>query len=309
VTDYYPYGYQIGYPTNPYYPFAVAPDGTAWFASVDQTSSSTNVFPAIAHASGQQLPAMYALPGTIQAYSATYGPDGNIWVGTTTNQVLKYSASGGLLASYTMKGSTLSQAEQMAVGPDGNMWVVVYSSAHALQKINVSTGAVTPIASKLAPVLAVPNPDGNTMATGPDNAFWYTAGGTQLQRLTATGAYSTYSFTTSDGNGGVNNVARGSDGNIWFTGGYYGFGVFHMHTIAAKPAAVTISPGASTSITIAERGYSGSFTAGGNCNYLSPATGTTFTVSPPANAPAYKCIASFVDANNMATVYVPITTK
>jgi streptogramin lyase len=302
VTASNPFGNQIGQPLFPSYPFAVASDGSVWFGSQNQTSSTTSVFPALAHASGQAMPAMFVLPGTMQAYSATFGPDGNVWVGTTVNQVLQFDTSGGLQGIFTISGA--SKTPQTIIGPDNNMWVAVSRPQHPLEEINVSTGALKVIAPKVA--LPSPNPGVNSMVVGPDKQLWYAAGGKVLHRVTIGGAHSTYRFSTTDTNGGVTAVARGSDNNIWFVGGYNGFGVFHMQTITAVPAGITVSPGSTASLTVSEKNYTGTFTATNPNCFVSPTTGTTFTVSPPSTATASTCIETFVDANHMATVYVPI---
>jgi streptogramin lyase len=135
------------------------------------------------------------------------GADGWMWY-TEGEQIDKINSSGYTFTAYTLP--LHSEPTELALGPDGNVWFVDggFSTLHKIGKItpaNVVTEYSLPEGS--APVDIAAGPTGS-------NAMWFTNAGTKkIGRVTTTGEISEYALPA----GTPNHIARGPEGNMWFT--------------------------------------------------------------------------------------------
>ena len=127
------------------------------------------------------------------------GPDGNMWVTTEQNAVVRITPNGTVQGPF----STTNSVTGITVGPDGNLWV---STAIGVRRIPPGDPTnSTPFDVGIA--------NGAGITTGPDNRLWV-VGGDEL-----------VSFTTTDPAGSADSTqiagmsprgtATGSDGLIW----------------------------------------------------------------------------------------------
>jgi len=127
------------------------------------------------------------------------GPDGNVWVTTEQNAVVRIKPDGTVEGPF----STVNSVTGITAGPDGNLWV---STAIGVRRIPPSDPA-----NGTSFDVGIANGAGIT--TGPDNRLWV-VGGDEL-----------VSFTTADPAGSADStpitgmsprgMATGSDGLIW----------------------------------------------------------------------------------------------
>jgi streptogramin lyase len=127
------------------------------------------------------------------------GPDGNIWVTTEQNAVVRITPNGTVQGPF----STVSSVTGITAGPDGNLWV---STAVGVRRIPPGDPAN-------GPSFDVGLANGAGITTGPDNRLWV-VGGDEL-----------VSFNTTDPAGSADStqiagmsprgMATGSDGLIW----------------------------------------------------------------------------------------------
>src|SRR6266566_346267 len=78
----------------------------------------------------------------VDPVALTYGPDGNLYVGTATAAIFKYEGlSGTFMNTFVPAGSAqLHSILDMTFGPDGNLYVADRSS-RAIRRFNGSSGA------------------------------------------------------------------------------------------------------------------------------------------------------------------------
>lgn len=82
--------------------------------------------------------------GTIQAAGyMTFGPDGDLYVGTQDKGILRFSGqSGALVSTFVAPGSGgLNLPAGLTFGPDGHLYVVQGAFVHSILRFNGATGA------------------------------------------------------------------------------------------------------------------------------------------------------------------------
>ena len=250
---------------------------------------------------------------TANITNATLGSDGNIYFADLGNKsVGRYDVSTGIIDTdkVQMPGKfTLGPSENVYNGPDNYIWVCGLSgSATQWIHINPSTLSSSVVISGFYHGGAsCPNVNADGAVSGSDSALWWVTGGTILQRVTnSTHQYSTYDASVLGSDQGMESIAAGPDGNIWFYDDTNSVGVFHMQTISTMPASVRVAIGTSKTVSIAEVNYTGSFSldAQSQCSGLAAVkkvSANKFTVKGLA---AGTCFLVFDDALPMAKVYV-----
>ena len=79
--------------------------------------------------------------GLTAAKGMTVGPDGNWYISSGTNEILRYSATGAFLGAFVSAGSGgLNNPRGLTFGPDGNLYVASANS-NAILRYNGQTGA------------------------------------------------------------------------------------------------------------------------------------------------------------------------
>jgi hypothetical protein len=268
----------------------------------------------------------YALPpepgGNVGNGNIVLGEDGHIWLADSSNSAL------GRVESTVTEFPLGGQPGALVVGSDGNLWASTESASatpFALVRANYA-GSIT--GRFTAPPLGF---DYLTLAAGPD-AVWSTsrnatASAFMLVRADAQGAYSWYTLPSPFGAHVItpDALSVGRDGTVWFgvrddsaPGTVIGY-FTPSHVISAKPFAATLPPGASTTVTVSEHGFHGTFTPAVS-NELStvptqpcpitvtPLSTTSFTLQATASVPA-GCGVTFTDSTGIGSAWVAVSSS
>src|SRR5262249_21599089 len=91
----------------------------------------------------------------------------------------------------------------MVLGPDGNVWYVWSGGARRM----LPNGTITSVPLSL-------NATPTSITVGPDNAIWVTAVCCRIGRITTADLQSSY-VEVPNPSGGLNAIAKGSDGAVW----------------------------------------------------------------------------------------------
>jgi len=151
------------------------------------------------------------LPPAATPLAIAAAPDGDAWFSQAT--------PGMALGRVTPDGTIVEQpltlpsaAFALSVGPDGDVWGL---AGQDIVRV-APDGTVTDDAAALAALGPAPSLQG--IAAASDGSLWLTAaaGAGSIARLTEQGALTVYSSGLTSG-GGVDAIAAGPDGNMWFT--------------------------------------------------------------------------------------------
>lgn len=164
--------------------------------------------------------ARFGTPSGDHPTSLTLGPDGNVWfiefrhVGKITKK--------GIITEFALP-ETFIGGSGITSGPDGNIWF----TENQVSKIGkvTPTGTVTefPIGNSCLP---------NGIVSAKDGNLWFRCG-SNVGRITPAGTI-TLVPTTTTGNNFVQDMAKGPDGNPWFTDDNTG-----IHEIDTSTLAIT----------------------------------------------------------------------
>ena len=141
----------------------------------------------------------------------TGGPDGNVWFAEYTGNSIGRMTHQGVLTEFP--NPNLNSTDfGIALGSDGNLWFTEVSQS--------KIGRITPqgvIAEFPTPGSADPfqHHAPSRIAPGPGGSLWFTERVGNVGRITTAGVIT--EFPVTDTNAGMNGIAEGSDGNIWFT--------------------------------------------------------------------------------------------
>ena len=232
--------------------------GAAPFESATITASQTGVASATAtFAPAPAFLSTYDLPTVGSGRFAqgpgpqniTKGPDGNMWVVTTSIAEVIKVASDGTFTTYPTTNPQ-SQLQCIAVGSDGYLWFAEPGN-NAIGKISTSgtiteyplpqnpaspecvglgkdgnmwfdddtngvIGSITP-SGKITEYPAPANTFVNHIATGSGGNLWMTDIGNNAILVASTSGQIVASYPIPTKNAFINGIAEGPDGNIWFT--------------------------------------------------------------------------------------------
>ncbi len=158
----------------------------------------------------------------------TSGPDGNIWFLDASNNNIGRRTSVGVITTFSNGISPGAGLTDLTVGPDGNLWFTEWS----LDRIGRITpaGVVTEFSvgmtAKSGPLTIIAGPDGNlwfTMRSG-TSSWSLDANGNvtnvvnrnSIGRITPNGVITEFGVDVLN-NAGLDAIAIGPDGNLWFT--------------------------------------------------------------------------------------------
>jgi streptogramin lyase len=224
--------------TNSMQNVTVAFDGKYVRATINAAADGgATIYPAgIAPSTAQEKPLGAG------AYNGTIGADGNLWLCLTNNKIGRYTPA-GVLTEFPITGGFSYNGCTLAVGSDNNVWFTETQTEQI--------GIITPAGS--VQEFNLPYDAGlSDIAEGSDGAVWLTEPGlNQIVRMDVHGNQTVFAtpsiswqiFEESDGNlyfeeygnpndtiaritpagvitpiqsvAGVNNIAKGADGNIW----------------------------------------------------------------------------------------------
>lgn len=155
------------------------------------------------------------------------GPDGNLWVATEQNTVVRMKPDGSAEA-FVMAGMT-APAKGLIAGPDGNLWGAQGTSVIKIPPDNPGAASQTSITGLAG---------GQGITVGPDGNIWV-AGTNALVKIPPA-APSTYTvFDAGDGVtlGAPKGMTTASDGLIWVADGKN-----VVSATAANPPVLTTTP-------------------------------------------------------------------
>ncbi len=222
------------------------PDGNAWFVE--------HVGNKIGKVSPTGTVTTYATAAGAEPRRITTGPEGNLWFSENANKIGRITPSGKITEFPTIFSEHGSEAiatgpngliwftepsvrrlteiepsgtnekfsrttfpvgatpKEMAVGPDGNMWVVL-EGTNKIAKVP-TTGAITEFS---LPAGTIPG----DITAGPGNSMWFTNGAAKkIGKITMAGAVTEYALPA-EPNVTPEHIAKGPDGNVWFTAQHY----------------------------------------------------------------------------------------
>lgn len=149
-----------------------------------------------------------AAPSGQKGFSLAAGPDGNLWLTSTTGPAVDRVTMNGTFTIFPIPPPA-GFAMAITAGPDGNLWFT--ASQGYLCRITTA-GAITEF----------PLPSGYSFSgrypfvgitSGPDGNLWFGAAGA-VGRSTPNGAITMFPVAP---NSGPDGITPGPDGNIWFT--------------------------------------------------------------------------------------------
>jgi virginiamycin B lyase len=178
--------------------------------------------------------------GVATAAGIAAGPDGKIWLGDQTGQVVRINPTDMLEEATSDIPLTGFNVRNLAPGPDGNVWVTDFGG---------QIGRVTP--AGVATPFDVPANSAWDIVTGPDGNVWYPApdGAPLAGRLTTAGVATEFPLTPV---GDPHGITVGPDGALWIalavgnsigritTGGQ--FSEIKGLTAAARPEYIAAGP-------------------------------------------------------------------
>ncbi len=146
--------------------------------------------------------------GLSRAKSSVFGPDGNLYVVSATNSILRYDPTGEFINAFVPSGSGgLSKPWDLTFGPDGNLYVSSDGNNEVLS-YNGTTGAfLNVVASGLS------TPGGLTF--GPDGSLYIANQGTNEVLRYNGGVLSSFVTAGSGGLSQPRKVVFGPDGNLY----------------------------------------------------------------------------------------------
>ena len=275
-------------PTPQAYPqyTTVGSDGAIWFGENGTPGNGK-----IGRVTTDGVVTEYSIPGGIAPYGLTEGPDGNVWFGDSGGSVGSITPSGAFHFTNTLPKNR--QAFQLTTGPDGNIWftelqgkIGKVTASGRVREYSVPTCCPLDIVS-LGGAIWFTEIHGNSLGrattdgvvteyplpvttpsflvVGPGGFLWfmYGPGGSKLATFNPTN-FSTKIIGGAPHTCCLQGLAVGFDGNIWTTaaeGGRNRMVVRVLDLMKTTPPSLSISVGAMASFSIAEKRYSGPWTA------------------------------------------------
>lgn len=211
------------------------PDGNLWFTEGATISTGSNEFAKIGSITPQGDINEFLMPATgINPLMITTGPDGNLWFTDSLAGKIGRMSTHGKLTEFPLPAAN-SYPLGITSGPDGNLWFTETSPSGSTSVGKI--GRITPTGA----IKDFPLPEENSypamITSGPDGNLWFTENNwngpnisSKIGRITPTGVITIFSIPNalgySQGGGGYLygitfgpiSIAKGPDGNLWFTG-------------------------------------------------------------------------------------------
>ncbi len=141
---------------------------------------------------------------------ATLGPDHNIWVTLSTDNIGQLNTSTGVVNQYPIPAPN-SAPGAIITGPDKNLWFIE-AATNQFGVVNPATGAITEV-----PVLADGASQIQDLAAGPDGNIWFTEyKSDKIGEFNPT-MHAVQEFTIPTAAAEPYDIVAGPDGNLWFT--------------------------------------------------------------------------------------------
>lgn len=199
------------------YQLVFDPAGDLWFSSF---------YPYLGRMLRDGTITAHALPekrngiGYDSAFYFTHGPDGNVWFTDYYTQTIGLIKN-EQISQYTVCGQGGCGWTAGIVSARQHLWMVATGPGTGVWSGNLDELTTKP---KIVKTIRIPGfycyPD--PLAVGQDETFWIGDSGNcpQITRVTADGKFTNFPIQAADG---VWNIAKGPDGNMWFTAGDGGF--------------------------------------------------------------------------------------
>jgi streptogramin lyase len=197
--------YPIPILTTPY-GITAGPDGKLWF--VDSGNHEGGTFVGRMSTSGASSPAeVVQLPSPQLGLAAALGPDGNMWVAQDAqiDRVPANVTSTGQIEPFALGHGTGGYGSIVS-GPDGRLWFGWDTQIGAITTGGVVKEYETNSGTSVEGVIV-----------GPDKQLWYGEGNKIARMDTAGNTSAGEDFALPPGDGGINALVLGPDGNVWFT--------------------------------------------------------------------------------------------
>jgi streptogramin lyase len=195
--------------TTPY-GMTTGPDGKIWF--VDSGNHVGGTFIGRMATSGASASSeVVQLPSSGLGLAATLGPDGNMWVeqDAQIDKVPVGVTNTAQITPYPLEHGTGGYGSIVA-GPDGRLWFGWKEEVGTITTGGVLEGYGTESESSIPDVIV-----------GPGGKLWFgegTSTGTRIARMDTSGHVGVGDeFTLPSGDGDLNAMTLGPDGNVWFT--------------------------------------------------------------------------------------------
>jgi streptogramin lyase len=167
-----------------------------------------------------QFPVVVPGVGEVRVSSITHGPDGNFWFTAVTAVPPLVTFSGEVVGKVTPTGqvttfpvsstaTTPGLDYAITTGPDGNLWFTTDTGIERITPAGIVTKFSTPQAVSLTA-----GPDGNLWFTGQSVDASGSAPQAVVGKITPSGQVTT--FPIPGLYSGINSIARGGDGQLWF---------------------------------------------------------------------------------------------
>ena len=210
-----------------------APDGSVWFTTdsggfgrVDALSEELSTF---------------MIPGASGESQVAVAPNGAVWLSDATNKrLVRYTPATRAFASFAVPNPRVNDLEAPTAT---DVW---FTDLSGVERLNVSTSAVTPYPGTLG---------ATSLAAGADSGVWFTDD-SRVAHLNADGTLTDY------GPRAAHDVAVGPDGKVWFTANNQvgqivpNVGVTSMVTFSGDPnARMSLTVGADRNLWLTSAPY------------------------------------------------------
>lgn len=206
----------IGNPTTFSYPgngppsMTEGPDGALWIAATANSGFSLIRVSSTGTQTTYTFPSSALLPVAEQPSGIVTGPDGNLWVALGLNSAVERVSTAGVGTSIPVASGQMSN---LSVGPDNNLWGGMGIGSGVAQI--TPSGTVTEYTT--AGSFGAPPNWPRSSAFGTDGKLYYVNNSDGAIDIFDIAAH-TYTEHKLNNNVLAEQVSKGSDGNIWFTG-------------------------------------------------------------------------------------------
>ena len=167
----------------------------------------------------------FPLPRTITAQisTMTIGPDGNVWFGEYGTGKIGEITLDGTITEFPVPSGQGTNIEGITTGPDGGLWFTESPEFGTAEPAKIghlpfTKDAKTGISAISGPITEFDVPSLfqyglGSITAGPNGDLWFIDGYQErIGQITTAGVFSVVDLP---GNGAVDNLAAGADGNVW----------------------------------------------------------------------------------------------